>query len=422
MTRKPLDQNEFISALDFVKTDIDNLRAYFEHGAIDPTPAVMERALKLRVSIEMFVALFSGAPQNDANFSTAARDLMVQSQILAKQNAEVLEELKKAKEPIQSTILNEVLNVKEMLIKQGLQGGSNIGSHLSVGSEIAQLKASLAYSLSELEQKLSIDIENNGRNQLDEYTDKMLTEVYRMQKPSNQVGNNSEILGEIAQLKEELSKQIAGVEKNVIENIETTKDEIIYSQKSDEILKGIKDNAEDINQSIVLAKTSMQVLRGISKQLLGVYESQKRALADIEKAVAGVSYHGRIASGEDMELAEGFAELKEELQNISSIINFDEIEKISDPNQALEVADSIANQAFEPEGLLQTARELEALATELSELEKSQAEREAESEITSETDELSELDNFEEETDELEKLDGEIPQYDEAEKEFETVE
>ncbi|MFI3163358.1 MAG: hypothetical protein R3Y65_02815 [Bacillota bacterium] len=421
MTRKPLDQNEFISALDFVKTDIDNLRAYFEHGAIDPTPAVMERALKLRVSIEMFVALFSNAPQSDANFSTAARDLMVQSQILAKQSAEVLQELKKAKEPIQSTILNEVLNVKEMLIKQGLQGGASFGNSLSVGSEIAQLKASLAYSIAELEQKLSNDLENQSRDRLDEYTDKMLTEIYRMQKTSNRGVASGEILGEIEKFKEEFTKQIAGVEKNIIENLETSKDEIIYSQKSDEILKSEKDNAENISQSIVLAKTSMQVLRGISKQLLGVYEAQKRSLADIEKAVAGVSYQGRISSGEDMELADGFAQLKEELQSISSIINFEEIEKISDTNQAIEIADSIANQAFEPEGLLQTARELEALATELSELEKSQAEREATMAELEETDDLSVLDNFEEETDELEKLDGKTESEDESETEDEAV-
>lgn len=407
MTRKPLDQNEFISALDFVKTDIDNLRAYFEHGAIDPTPAVMERALKLRVSIEMFVALFSQAPQSDLNFSTAAHDLMIQSKILAKQNAEVLQELKKAKEPIQATILNEVLNVKEALIRQGIANNSNLGNNQSITSELARLSGQIAYSISELEQNIGRDIESSSQRKLDECFEKLRAELSQLQKPSIQNGVAYEILGEIADFKEESAKQIAGVEKNILENLESAKDDIIYSQKSDEILKGVKDNGVDINQSIVLAKTSMQVLRGISKQLIGVYEAQKRSLADIEKAVSGVSYQGRIASGEDMELAEGFAQLKEELQSISSIINFEEIEKISDPNQAIEIVDSISNHAFEPEGLLQTARELEALATELSELEKSQAERANEIEVPNENEELAKLDSFEEETAELEKLDGE---------------
>ncbi len=393
MTRKPLDQNEFLSALDFVKTDIDNLRAYFEQGAIVSTPAVMERALKLRVSIEMFVALFKTDMNGGLSFSNVLEDLTIQSKILTKQNAEVLEELKRGKEPIQATILNEVLNVKEMLLKQSLASENSPAE-----SEIAKLKVQLSSSLAELEHRIMKNVEYSQREQLREYSQTVLSELAFMKKPSHQGSVVGEILGEIAEFREECAKQIAGVEKNIIDNIESSKEEIICSQKSDEILKVVKDGSADLNQSIVLAKTSMQVLRGISKQLLGVYEAQKRSLASIEKSIAGVTYNNHIVSGEDVQLAQGFAELKEELQSISNIINFDEIEKIKDTNQAIQLVDNYTNAQFEPEGLLQTAKELEALATELSELEKSQAEivGEASKTETLETSETSEVQKVEE--------------------------
>lgn len=155
MIRKPLNQGEFLSALDFVKTDIDNLRAYFEHGAIQPTSAVVEKALKLRVSIEMFVALFGSATARDEGIVAMFDDLSVQNQAILKQNAEILETLRGGNQPYQSTILNEVLNVKETLAKANFAANSS--------GEIQHLKYHISNSLIDLEQRLLRNIEYSNR-------------------------------------------------------------------------------------------------------------------------------------------------------------------------------------------------------------------------------------------------------------------
>ncbi|MFI3167934.1 MAG: hypothetical protein R3Y32_07480 [Bacillota bacterium] len=365
MTRKPLNQAEFLSALDFVKTDVDNLRAYFEQGAIQQTPAVVERALRLRVAIEMLVGLFGSSTARDSSFNSVFDNLTLQNKAIARQNAEILQHLGNSEQSQNMAVLNEVLNVKEMLKKAGLGVGES--------GEVANLKNYIANSLLDIEQRITKNIQYSQQSQLQELSTNIVSEIsYRNRFASNQSGENSEeLIREIVDFREECNKKLALMEQNLMENISQSKDEVIYSQRSDEILNIAKENKINLEKSIVYATTNMQVLRGLSKQIMGIYEAEKRALADIEKSIAGVGNHAKTDIA-DTKLSEGFAQLKEELQSISSIINFGEIDEIKDTNEALEIVDSYANAQFEPEGLLQTAKELENLAMELAELEKSQ--------------------------------------------------
>ncbi len=344
MIRKPLEQSEFLSALDFVRADIDNLRAYFEHGAINPTPAILDRAMKLRGSIDSFCGLV-GVPQRETEA--------------------VFTEISSAKEPIQSAILNEVLNVKELLAKQGL---SNIAGPKS---EIATLKEQLATSLAGLEQRIINNMEYAQKVQIEEYSEKMISQFTNLARP-NQTAMTAEILSEISEFREEATKQIASVETRIVETLNEKKEEIVNCKTADNVSNCECSVKENVAQSLVLAKTSMQVLRAISKQLIGIYQSEKKTLENIEKSIENGFMHSQTVAEEDTSLAEGFAQLKEELATLSGIINFEEFDTIQDKDQALGMVDSYSNAQFEPQGLLETAKELEALATELFELEKEQ--------------------------------------------------